>query len=297
MRTRLLSCLALLVGVASAADSLYVRLVGRLDFQNPAFGVVANGDYAYVANSYALRVISVADPSNPIEVGHCSTPGSCQCVAVVGDYAYAGDSDSGLAVVSVADRAHPTEIGHCATLGGAVGVAVAGSHAYVAGYMGGFRVVSISDPSHPSEVGNSGPGLANAVDVNGDKAYVGADFGGVRVISVSDPANPFEVGYYSLPEGVSGVVAAGEYIYLANSFDGLQILQYFESGIEESHQPLAQSRKLAATVIRNLPAGAVAFDAMGRRVVNLTPGIYFMWEEPLASSSKPQAVRKVVVTR
>jgi len=51
------------------------------------------------------------------------------------------------------------------------------------------------------------------------------------------------------------------------------------------------------TVLRRLPAGAVAFDAMGRRVLNPKAGVYFVRGEPQASSRKPQAIRKVVVTR
>ncbi len=57
------------------------------------------------------------------------------------------------------------------------------------------------------------------------------------------------------------------------------------------------SRTTRATVIRSLPQGAVAFDAMGRRVVYPRPGICFVREEAQAASPKPQAVRKVVVTR
>ena len=55
------------------------------------------------------------------------------------------------------------------------------------------------------------------------------------------------------------------------------------------------------------PTEAVLFNATGRRAVvlkcgpndisQLAPGVYFVREEPQAASSKPQAVRKVVVTR
>ena len=68
-------------------------------------------------------------------------------------------------------------------------------------------------------------------------------------------------------------------------------------GLEESPRPQAAGHKLQATVMRWLPAGAVVFDAMGRRVVNPKPGVYFVREEPQASSLKPQALRKVVIGR
>jgi hypothetical protein len=47
------------------------------------------------------------------------------------------------------------------------------------------------------------------------------------------------------------------------------------------------------TVIRSLPQGAVAFDAMGRRVLNPQSGIFFVHE----AQAQAQAVRKVVITR
>jgi hypothetical protein len=53
------------------------------------------------------------------------------------------------------------------------------------------------------------------------------------------------------------------------------------------------SRK-PATVVRSLPKRAVAFDAMGRRVVNPKPGVYFVREAQ--AQAQAQAIRKVVVT-
>ena len=61
--------------------------------------------------------------------------------------------------------------------------------------------------------------------------------------------------------------------------------------LEQSTKPQAEHRKPAATAVRNLPRGAVAFDAMGRRVVNPRPGVYFVRERPAVS------IRKIVVTR
>jgi hypothetical protein len=53
------------------------------------------------------------------------------------------------------------------------------------------------------------------------------------------------------------------------------------------------------TIVRRLPPGAVAFDAMGRRVVNPRPGVYFVRSEPSAVSRQPSAVivRKVILQR
>jgi hypothetical protein len=63
------------------------------------------------------------------------------------------------------------------------------------------------------------------------------------------------------------------------------------------------SARLAAThdasVVRTLPASIVVFDAMGRMVANPRSGVYFVREEPQATSLKPQAgtIRKVVIQK
>jgi hypothetical protein len=72
-------------------------------------------------------------------------------------------------------------------------------------------------------------------------------------------------------------------------------------GVEESPRPQASSHKLQATVVRALPAGAVSFDAMGRRLLNPRPGVYFIREYSAFSSQhsgrSAVSVRKVVLQR
>ena len=216
-------------------------------------------------------------------------------MAVVGDYAYVGDRDSGLLVISVADPANPYEVGRCSTLAVPTGISVAGSYACVTG-AGGFRVISVSDPTHPSEVGGSGLTSPNALVVNGDKAYVGAEIGGLRVLSIADPTHPVEVGFYGLSKGVPGVAMAGGYVCAANGMEGLQIFQYYESGVEEISTPPVLRGKPAATVIRSLPKGAAAFDAIGRRVVDPRSGILFLRDEGRGAGSAGRT-RKVVLQR
>ena len=84
-------------------------------------------------------------------------------------------------------------------------------------------------------------------------------------------------------------------IYVANSGSSSISVIRDEVGIEEGRQPTAYGSRPSATVMRALPAGVVAFDAMGRRVTSARPGVYFVREELQASSLKPQAMRKVII--
>jgi hypothetical protein len=67
-------------------------------------------------------------------------------------------------------------------------------------------------------------------------------------------------------------------------------------GARESPMPRAVGGKLQATVIRGLPQGAVAFDAMGRRVVNPRSGICFVRGEGQGAGDVGRT-RKVVIQR
>lgn len=112
--------------------------------------------------------------------------------------------------------------------------------------------------------------------------------------SFSTPAVHPEFGGFGF---VSGLSTFGEECYVYNNDQqDSRILMFVPAmeGVEEG--PTAQVRMPhAATVVRGLPAGAVAFDAMGRRVVNPKSGVYFV----RAASGKLSAVscQKVVLQR
>jgi len=212
----------LLVGTAGAADSLNVRLVAHLIAPNIVWGVAVSGDYAYLActgDTVELRVVSVADPAHPIQVGqwlHSEPSGSeGNGVVVEGNYAFLSDMVDGLFVISVADPAHPAEVGHLAMPGYSNGVAVSGNYAYVADDTDGLRVVSIADPAHPVEVGHcETTGAASGVTIVGNLAYLADADSGLRVISVADPAHPVEVGRCESTGTAVGVAVNGEYAYV-----------------------------------------------------------------------------------
>lgn len=225
--TPLVLCLAwLLVGNAPASDSLNVRLVGFCHTPAWALGVAVSGDYAYVADfTDGFRVISVADPANPVEVGYWSTPGNqMRSVEVVGDLAYVADCDSSLRIISVADPSNPAELGHLDLPDRALGVAVSGGHAYVADDDSGLRVISVADPAHPAQVGYYAY-VRGAYDVAvvGDYAYVADNGNGLCIVSVADPANPVLAGRYVGTGGALGVAVAGDYAYLAGGSSGLRV--------------------------------------------------------------------------
>jgi hypothetical protein len=211
-------CLVLLLaGIAPAADSLNVRLVGNWAAVMECSGIAADGDYVYLAAGW-LHVVSVADPAHPVEVATVDSVSYFWDVAIDGDYAYLAD-DIGLYVVSVADPIHPVVVGHCDAPNIAYGVAAGGGYAYLADYTSGLRVISVADPAHPVEVGYyDTPGEACGVALAGTCVYVADNASGLRVISVADPAHPVEIGSTDSTIGAYKVVLSGNYANLVYGY-------------------------------------------------------------------------------
>jgi hypothetical protein len=67
------------------------------------------------------------------------------------------------------------------------------------------------------------------------------------------------------------------------------------AGVEEAMNDERGTMSARPTVIRSLPPGTVAFDAMGRRVLSSEPGVYFLREAQ--AQAQARAIRKVVITK
>jgi hypothetical protein len=193
--------------------------------------VVVAGDYAYLAVSdEGLRIINIANPATPVEMGSYSISGRTWALAIVGDRAYLSDVDDGLHIVNVADPAHPTRVGfHYQP--GILNMAIVGDYAYLA-VLGSFHIVNIADPNRPIEVSHYDPpgdssdfgALALGVfdvAVVGTYAYL-AVASGLDIVNVSNPKTPVEVSLYKTPVAQS-VAVAGQYAYLATT-QGLHVV-------------------------------------------------------------------------
>ncbi len=183
--------------------------------------------YAYVvAPLFGLGVVDISDPTAPVEVGICNTPGEPQDIAVAGDYAYVvGGSTGGLRVIDVSNPTAPVEVGFCDTPGSAHDVALDRDYAYVADGTGGLRVVDVSTPTHPVEVGIfSSTDSAISIVVMGNYAYAVFTSGALRVVDISDPAAPTLVGIYWGLGRAESLAVIGGYAYVAAYEDGMRVV-------------------------------------------------------------------------
>ncbi|HXW00265.1 MAG TPA: hypothetical protein VEC93_17730, partial [Anaerolineae bacterium] len=195
-------------------------------------GVVASGNYAYVDNvnfaagARRLHFISIANPAAPTEIGSYNVEDiyGGSTFAVAGNHIYAAAGFSGLRIINISNPTAPVEVGFYDTPGYVSGVAVAGSYAYVGFGDHGLHILDVSDPTGPDVVGLYNNPVGNAVAAANGYAYTVAG-NRLRIINVSNPATPTEVGFYLLPGAITlQLVAAGNYVYIANGDAGLRII-------------------------------------------------------------------------
>lgn len=152
-----------------------------------AGGIAKAGNYAYVvAGDGGLRVIDIADPSQPVEIGFCDTPGSAISVVLAGDYAYIADGPGGLRVISVANPRHPIEVG----------------------FLDPDDFLTANDVAVTS----------NYVLVAGGGHYDGTERNGLLVVDVTNPANPVEARFFATSYPATAVAASGSYAYLVAEY-------------------------------------------------------------------------------
>jgi hypothetical protein len=193
------------------------------------------GPFLYAVDGKSLRILDVAEETNPIAVGSYTVPGGQAIGVAVGDagYAYVAAGGSGLFVVDVSDPANPAGVGNYDTAGHAEDVAVAGSYAFIADGGEGLQIVDVSYAPFPAWAGGyDTPGYASGVAISGSHAYIADGSSGLRIVDISHPGHPDEIGFYDTPGDARDVAVAGDawassgqaYAYVADMGSGLRVV-------------------------------------------------------------------------
>jgi hypothetical protein len=162
-----------------------------------------------------MRVIDVANPSAPVQVGSIELSGSPNDIEVVGDLAYIADYLAGLRTIDVSDPTAPVGIDLAASYGRPFSLTVVDGLAYLANPgshgRGGLSVFDLSDPRAPIEIGVLQlPYGASDVAVEGGLAYVAAADLGLQAIDVSNPEAPVALGRLATPYRDAATLAVAD---------------------------------------------------------------------------------------
>jgi hypothetical protein len=199
-------------------------------------------NYAYIVGD-RLRMFDISNPSQPLLSG---TSGSLYGVHLFldGNYAYVAAGYYGLRIIDVSNPTNPTLTGEYPLEGTAYDVFVSGDYAYV-GDWDTLQVINISDPSAPTltagyPIPSADECYVRHIDISGNHAYLNClcrddyntFYAKLFIINISDPTNPYYVGEYNdvttfmVSEfyAVGSVSIQGKYAYIADGFDGLQVI-------------------------------------------------------------------------
>ncbi len=262
-------------------------VVGHL--AGTATDVRLEGDTAYVADSTALRVVSLVDPAVPVEVGRLDM--AVWHFDVANGLVFAAGGDAGLAIWDLTDPAAPRAVGALDTPGSVKDVALAGTVAVVADGGGSILFVDVADPTAPALAGTfdapadpncqGGQGCVDfaSMAISGHRAYVAwANCGGgfycrgtpvVRAFDFTDPANPIELGASDMG-GQPVAVAAGPGRVVVTErplwwYQGLAPCSLAPGGMNVFEGDLQLLGRL------NVVVGAAALDAHNRQVYVAEP--------------------------
>ena len=189
-------------------------------FENPMSDFSFNGElqypFLYVADVHNFRILNVSVPSNPVQVGACST--YCLDAAVKDTFAFLATGSAGLTVVNISDPSNPYIVA-TDTTGEARVVVVNGNYAYTINDITpwGFWVYDITNPLSPVQVGYYNSGESYTLAIKDTFAFIGTT-GGLIILNIANPSNPVFVSSYSTGiDRVYGLSVTGYYVLLSVS--------------------------------------------------------------------------------
>jgi len=220
------TCFGKVFMVVDISDRTRPSETARIDLPDYSEEVTIQGSYAYVANNKGgLRIIDVANPASPTEVGLCLENKRVFGVKVVNSTAYIASYQYGFYVYDISMPSNPVELGLLQNLKYIRHIAIQNDRAYVAQSSQGMSTINIATASAPVAVSNFKTGTYwEGLDVQGNYAYL---TGGenIRIIDCAEMMNPTSISFFDAGNyDCYDLVVRDNYAYLAASWFGLEII-------------------------------------------------------------------------
>ncbi|MCL4386174.1 MAG: hypothetical protein M1479_04625 [Actinobacteria bacterium] len=213
------------ITVLISCNNLKPELISNFNINNTAFEVLVNDDYAYVVNNKGLEIIDVKDKKNPKYISFINTPGDALAVFFKDNYAYIADNYKGVQIIDVSDKKNPKNV---KTINSSEiwDIFVEDNHLYIGGRRGIMEIYDISNKENPQEL-ISFPVYEHIQKVIKYKNYLySLNFGhGLSIFKISDDYKIITpLSRIKLPANSANFFIEDDYAYVANTKDGLQII-------------------------------------------------------------------------
>ena len=222
---------------------------GNISLSN-AWRVDVNGNTLFIDNANpnlpdTLMIYDVSNPASPVMESSMLLPDLIWKVFYYEDHLYIAAHDDGLLVVDVTSPGNPMLVA-TVNLPDVSDVDIQDDTAYVAStdWDGGLVTVDVSDPADPQVLNIYNPsGWYHPfhVTVEGEYAYTGENFGDLKMFDVSDPLNPQVIDEYVTSGSIVQMTAMGNYLYVSDGPDGLQIMHNEIGGVTAAFNADQQS--------------------------------------------------------
>jgi hypothetical protein len=260
---------------------------------NPPEDHVLRDSLLYAVEENEFRIFNVARPRRPLRMGSCASTGGVGYGLVVRDsFAYIASN-----LIQVINVARPDSPFVAATINRASwDLSIVDSILFCE--PGPAVWYSLANPAVPVPIDSIDMGhWINAMTAVNRTIYAcsGPSYSTLYAINILDLHQPRIAAQASLPYPAVRTTYAAPYLYASCSEAGICIFETTQVGIQEPNRRVIQRMKSLPIVVhcaewRDLTNGAAVFDAMGRRVTQAKPGVFFVREGP-------GRTQKVVVTR
>jgi hypothetical protein len=212
------------VRILSISDSVHPQILGQINARGLVSQVVVQDSLLFVAcGSWGAQVYSVADPSNPRELGSMDAVIGDLCVKDTFCYTVGDDS---FRIFNVAHPAQPARLSALRDSGGVI--AIANDHAFLGGT--GMNVYDISNPVAPHWVASRGGFYSTLFARRKLLLCSSVQPSYFSVLDVTDPSSINEVGRI---DGYGGhaLYADEHFAYLSCTYDhqGLFVIDISDS--------------------------------------------------------------------
>ena len=225
------------VGIGSS-EKINVQQVGTFGSDREIGDIEVVGNYAYVLQLGDLVVLSVTDPTNPVEVSRITPPTNTGFGSITSSekYIYVAASDysigTTLMIYDINNPTTPKLVGQYTNHDSTEIIEVSNDYAYLLSYGKGCFILDVSNPVSPQLVGQYILNDITNLDVSDQYLHLVAGHyltgnsqtGSFMVLDISNPSEPKLVGQYTNSHIFNDIAVSGQYVYLANGANGLIVL-------------------------------------------------------------------------